>query len=195
MEDVKSRKNEMRADITTRVESVSHENLLNIYQKIDERLFEFANFMEANIVLLYLNCGAEVATGNIIRKCYEYDKLVVFPLFNKDNKRFTLVKVDDLDGSMRKGPGGVLEPNPARCKVVPLESLDIAIIPGIAFDEKGGRLGTGGGYYDRLIPKIPITARKVSLACECQLVQQVPVEPHDRHVDIIITEKRIIYKI
>ena len=195
MEDVKSRKNEIRADITTRVESVSHENLSNIYKKIDERLFEFANFMEANIVLLYSNCGAEVATGNIIRKCYEQDKLVVLPLFNKDNNKFKLMKIDDINGSMKKGPRGVLEPNPSKCKVVPIESLDIAIIPGIAFDEKGGRLGTGGRYYDRLIPKIPITARKVSLACECQLVQQIPVESHDRHVDIIITEKRIIYKI
>jgi len=54
---------------------------------------------------------------------------------------------------------------------------------------------TGDGYYDRLIPKLPITTRKVALSFESQIIQQVPVESHDRHVDIIITEKRIIYKI
>lgn len=68
-------------------------------------------------------------------------------------------------------------------------------MPGIAFDEKGGRLGSGEGYYDRLVPKLSITTRKVALAFECQIIQQVPMESHDKHVDIIITEERTIYKI
>ena len=96
---------------------------------------------------------------------------------------------------MWKTPRGVLEPITGRCKTVPIASIDIAIIPGIAFDEKGGRIGSGDGYYDRLIPRLSITTRKVALAFECQIVQQVPMESHDKHVDIIITEKRIIYKI
>ena len=62
-------------------------------------------------------------------------------------------------------------------------------------DEKGGRIGSGDGYYDRLIPKLPITTRKVSLALDGQILPQVPLETHDKYVDIIITEKRIIYKI
>ena len=76
-----------------------------------------------------------------------------------------------------------------------IERIDIAIVPGVALDEKGGRIGSGEGFYDRLIPKLPVTTRKVSLAFECQIVQQVPMESHDKYVDIIITEKRIIYKI
>ena len=64
-----------------------------------------------------------------------------------------------------------------------------------AMDEKGGRIGTGKGYYDRLIPDLPITTRKVGLVFEDQIVPIVPMESHDRHVDIIVTEKRIIYKI
>jgi 5-formyltetrahydrofolate cyclo-ligase len=88
-----------------------------------------------------------------------------------------------------------LEPNPARCKLVPIEHIDIAIIPGIAFDEKGGRIGSGKGYYDRMIPDLAITTRKVALAFEEQVVQQIPMESHDKHVDIIITDERIIYKI
>jgi 5-formyltetrahydrofolate cyclo-ligase len=65
----------------------------------------------------------------------------------------------------------------------------------VAVDEKGGRLGAGDGTYDRLIPQLPITTRKVSLALEDQVVPQIPAESHDKHVDIIITDKRIIYKI
>jgi len=76
-----------------------------------------------------------------------------------------------------------------------MDRIDIAIIPGLAFDEKGGRIGLGTGYYDRLIPRLAITTRKVALTIEEQIVPQIPMESHDKHVDIIITEKRIIYKI
>jgi 5-formyltetrahydrofolate cyclo-ligase len=76
-----------------------------------------------------------------------------------------------------------------------VECIDLAIVPGIAFDEKGARLGSGRGYYDRFIPRLAITTRKVALTLEDQIVPQIPVESHDRHVDIIITDRRIIYKI
>jgi 5-formyltetrahydrofolate cyclo-ligase len=62
-------------------------------------------------------------------------------------------------------------------------------------DEKGGRIGSGEGYYDRLIPELSITTRKVALAFEEQIIPQIPIESHDKHIDIIITDKRIIYKI
>ena len=80
-------------------------------------------------------------------------------------------------------------------QIEPMERIDIAIIPGLAFDEKGGRIGSGRGYYDRLIPKLAITTRKVALTFEEQIIPQIPMESHDKHVDIIITEKRVIYKI
>jgi len=66
---------------------------------------------------------------------------------------------------------------------------------GLALDEKGGRIGSGEGYYDRFIPRLAITTRKVALALEQQIVPQIPIESHDKHVDIIITEDRVIYKI
>ena len=78
---------------------------------------------------------------------------------------------------------------------MPLDCLDIAIIPGIAMDEKGGRIGSGKGYYDQLIPELPVTTRKVGLVFEDQILPMVPMESHDKYVDIIITEDRIIYKI
>jgi len=106
-----------------------------------------------------------------------------------------MMKVDKLDTYLRLGGRGILEPDPKRCKIVPIDSLDIAIIPGIAFDEKGGRIGSGDGYYDRMIPKLPITTRKVALSLECQIFPQIPMESHDKYIDIIITDKRVIYKI
>ena len=98
-------------------------------------------------------------------------------------------------GHLKRGQDGSLEPNIIRCKTVTIECIDIAIIPGLAFDEKGGRIGSGKGYYDRLIPRLAITTRKVALTLEEQIVPQIPMESHDKYVDIIITDKRIIYKI
>jgi 5-formyltetrahydrofolate cyclo-ligase len=107
-----------------------------------------------------------------------------------------LYKVDNFKNELKdEGPRGVPEPNPANCKQVPVDSIDIAIIPAVCLDEKGGRVGSGEGYYDRFIPRLSITTRKVALAFEEQVLPQVPMESHDKHVDIIITENRIIYKI
>jgi 5-formyltetrahydrofolate cyclo-ligase len=92
-------------------------------------------------------------------------------------------------------PDGTVIPDKSRCKAVPIDCIDIAIIPGQVFDEKGGRIGTHGGFYNKLIGKLPITTRKVSLAFEKQIVPQVPMESGDRFVDIIISDRRIIYKI
>ena len=145
--------------------------------------------------MLYMNTDYEVKTDKIIKKCFSYNKIVVLPVFDQEKPEMRLMKVDNLETDLISGPRGVLEPDSNRCKSVPLESIDIAIIPGIAFDEKGGRIGTGKGSYDILIPQLAITTRKVALALECQIVPQIPMESHDKHVDIIITEKRIIYKI
>ena len=145
--------------------------------------------------MLYANTRYEVNTQKIIKRFFDYNKVLVLPSFDPEKVDMRLLKVDNLETDLISGPREVLEPDAGRCKTVPIESIDIAIIPGIALDEKGGRIGTGKGYYDNLIPQLAITTRKVALAFECQIVPQIPMESHDKHVDIIITEKRIIYKI
>jgi 5-formyltetrahydrofolate cyclo-ligase len=195
MDNVKEKKSEIRSDIAAMIDSLSESELSEKYQRIEDRLFEFANFLESKIVLLYLNCSHEVRSRAIVERCLEQKKIPILPAFNPAKHTMDLIKIDNLATDLKPGPRGVPEPDKSRCKAVPIERIDIAIIPGIAFDEKGARIGTGKGYYDRLIPKLPITTRKVSLALEGQIIQQVPMESHDKHVDIIITDERIIYKI
>ena len=93
------------------------------------------------------------------------------------------------------GDNDILEPNVGKCKKINLEEVDIAIIPGLAFDDKGGRIGFGNNYYTKLITKLPETCRKVSLAYEDQVVDQIQMESRKFTVDIIITDQRVIYKI
>ena len=195
MEEIGAAKIQIREDIAKIISAIAESDIAKKVQAIEDRLFEFANFLEAKIALLYVGGDNEVQTKNIIKRAYSYNKIVVLPAFDPKTFEMKLMKVDKFAQELKPGPRGVLEPNADRCKIVPIDRIDIAIIPGIAFDEKGGRIGTGRGYYDRLIPNLAITTRKVALTLEEQIIPQVPMESHDKHVDIIITDKRIIYKI
>jgi 5-formyltetrahydrofolate cyclo-ligase len=195
MDDLKQTKSKIRKDMIAALESLSENEIALKTRKIENRLFDFANFVEANITMLYISCPGEVSSRNIITYCLDYRKIIVLPAFEPQKFRIKLFKIDNIEKDLKAGPRGFLEPDTVRCKSVPVECLDIAIIPGIAFDEKGGRIGSGEGYYDRFIPKLPITTRKVSIAFEDQIIPQAPMESHDKHVDIIITNERTIYKI
>jgi 5-formyltetrahydrofolate cyclo-ligase len=195
MEEISAAKIQIREDIAKSISALPEGKIVEKTKAIEAKLFDFANFLEAKIALLYVNGDYEVRTDNIIKRSYGYGKIVVLPAFDPEKFDMNLMKVDNFEKDLIPGPRGVPEPDANRCKIVPLERIDIAIIPGLAFDEKGGRIGSGRGYYDRLIPKLAITTRKVALTFEEQIVPQVPMESHDKHVDIIITDERVIYKI
>jgi 5-formyltetrahydrofolate cyclo-ligase len=195
MDEIFEKKQEIRQGIENSLEAFSEEERAEKTSGIENRIFEFANFLEAKVVLLYMASKNEVRTEGIFKKCFDYNKIVVLPAFETTRYRIKLYKIDNPAEDMILGQRQIPEPNPAKCKLVPMDCLDIALIPAVALDEKGGRIGSGEGYYDRFIPKLPITTRKVALAFEEQILPQVPMESHDKHVDIIITEKRIIYKI
>ena len=195
MEEIREKKQEIREEIVHKVTSLQPDALAAKTKAVEDRLFEFANFLESRIVLLYTPIVGEVDTQEIIRRGYMYDKTIVLPAFDQKNRKMTIMKIDDPDKDLINGPRGNREPDSRRCKVVPLDCIDIAIIPGFAMDEKGGRLGSGKGFYDSLIPSLPITTRKVGLVFEEQIIGAVPMESHDRYIDIVITEARVIYKI
>jgi 5-formyltetrahydrofolate cyclo-ligase len=195
MEEISAAKIQIRDEIANTISALSESEINEKTAAIESRLFAFANFLESKIALLYLSSDLEVQTDSIIQKAYSYNKIVVLPSFDPENYQMKLMKVDAFGQELIPGPRGVLEPDASKCKVVPMDRIDIAILPGLAFDEKGGRIGTGTGYYDRLVPRLDITTRKVALTFEEQIIPQVPMESHDKHVDIIITDKRIIYKI
>jgi len=195
MEEIQIVKSQIREEIAEKFAALSANEITEKTKAIENRLFDFANFLESKIALLYVNNEHEVLTGNILKRAYIYNKIVVLPVYNTENFEMELKKVDNLEKDLNPGPRNILQPDESRCKVVPIDKIDIAIIPAVALDEKGGRIGSGKGYYDRLIPRLAITTRKVALAFEEQIIPQVPIESHDKHVDIIITENRVIYKI
>ena len=196
MEDIKEKKLLLRTDVEARLKKLTPFETAQKLRKIEDRLFDFANFMEAKTVLFYLTESGVVSTENILKQLLSLEKTLALPLFREGKPGVKLFKVEALNRDIMDGPQPEMKiPNTSRCKELPLETMDIAFIPGIAFDEKGNRLGQGLGRYDYLIPRLPLTTRKVALAFEEQIVSQVITDSSDKTVDIIITDQRILYKI
>lgn len=201
MEEMKNTKNSVLAQVSDRLGALTKEALMEKYNCIENKLFEFANFMEAQLAFLSTPTRSELSiegiipTEVIIRRALQIEKGIVLPVFTDAKNSIQLYKIGDYDKDLVTSDNEVLEPDTEKCKKISLDDIDIAIIPGLAFDDKGGRVGFGNNFYSKLITKLPETCRKVSLAYEEQIVDQVLMESRKFTVDIIITDKRVIYKI
>jgi 5-formyltetrahydrofolate cyclo-ligase len=117
---------------------------------------------------------------------------LALPRIDRAGRRLELYLVDDLDEQLQPGTWGILEPTPARCRRAEPAELDLVLVPGVAFDPHGGRVGYGGGYYDGLFATWPgPPPRLVAAAFDLQVVPEVPVLARDRRMDQVVTESRL----
>lgn len=157
-------------------------------KKILCNLEDLKEFKDAEKVLFYAPIHGEVDTFKIIKRWTD-KKEIFLPRTNKEEHRLEIHKIDNIE-NLKKGAFGITEPHENTRETDPRD-ISLVIIPGIAFDPKGHRIGFGLGYYDRLLKKT--NCPKVGLAYEFQIIENVPgIEPNDVPVDIIVTEKRII---
>ena len=154
-------------------------------------VLSYPPFSDSDTVMLYASFSSEVNTFPIIEYVLKEGKQVVLPRVNREAKRLDLFIIDSLD-TLTRGYMGIMEPDPVSSTRADSVNIDLIVLPGAAFDEKGGRIGYGGGYYDRLLGSIQCSPHLLALAYEEQIVDQVPVEEHDIKVHAIITDRRII---
>ena len=195
MNEIKNKKSNNLAIVSQRLDNFTEEELTQKYEIIEKSLFGFANFMESEMIFLYTPISSEIPTQKIIQQALQIEKQIVLTVLTNTKKMINLYKITDFKKDLVLNDNDILEPNVQKCKKIPLEDIDIAIIPGLAFDDKGGRIGFGNDFYKRLISRLPETCRKISLAYEEQIVDQIQMESRKYTVDIIITDKRVIYKI
>jgi 5-formyltetrahydrofolate cyclo-ligase len=156
---------------------------------IGQRLLGLSNVVEAKTWFVYVSTRSEVATRDLLRTLLERRYSVAVPLMVGAGQMIAR-QIHSLD-ELRLGPRGILEPAVGE----PLHGLiDVCVCPGLAFSQYCDRLGWGPGYYDRFLATQPHLLA-VGLAFECQMVSQLPCEPHDHHMDLIITEKRVIRRV
>lgn len=157
---------------------------------IEKAVASTDEYKRAGTVLLYASTADEVQTFGLIDRAIADGKLVLLPRMTAA-ETLVLHRITGTSG-LRRNRYGILEPQ-VRAERVPKSRIELAIVPGVAFDERCYRLGLGKGCYDKLLPTLKNVVT-VGLAFETQLVEEVPREAHDRPVDMIVTERRIIRK-
>jgi 5-formyltetrahydrofolate cyclo-ligase len=157
-------------------------------KEIKEKLFSLKQYDDAKTILFYVSYNGEVYTHDMIKEAMQEKKIVV-PISNKEKQTLDLSILESWD-DLLIGSYQILEPKKGCVKKIIIDDINLIIVPGVAFDIKGNRMGHGKGYYDRLLEKgkAPI----IGLCFEFQLVEKIPIEPHDKPVNILITEKRVI---
>jgi 5-formyltetrahydrofolate cyclo-ligase len=144
-------------------------------------------------LFMYVNFRSEVETVELIRGLLRQQGMrVAVPLIDASAVSMIPLLIEDPEKDLAPGYYNIPEPDPRKSLRLKAIEIDAAIIPGSVFDIHGGRLGYGGGYYDRFLVKNAPQARRIGFAFELQLVDKVPLEPHDQPLDILITEKRIV---
>jgi len=143
-------------------------------------------------LFIYVNFRSEVETLELIKKCINRDIRVAVPLVEASAVRMIPLLIKDPEQDLVPGYYNIPEPDPKKSLRLEPGEIDAAVIPGSVFDIHGGRLGYGGGYYDRFLLNDAPQAKRIGLAFELQVVDNVPLEPHDQPLDILITEERIV---
>ncbi|MBN2042550.1 MAG: 5-formyltetrahydrofolate cyclo-ligase [Candidatus Aenigmarchaeota archaeon] len=157
---------------------------------IMEKLFSTGDFKKAKNILFYYSVRGEVGTEKMIRESMKMGKKVLFPVTDTVNRSLSISEINEMLEDLKPGPYGI--PEPSYPIIFPPKDLDMVIVPGIAFDKKGNRLGYGMGFYDRFLSDIHRKIPVIALAYEFQMVDKIPHEETDVRVQKIITEKRII---
>ena len=170
----------------------AQENKDELSQAICRKFAELAEFASASCVLAYLDVRAEVRTRRYLPTLLKSGKRIAVPYCVNDIlELFLLEDMDELAIGMYK----ILEPKPELRalpeKRVDVRTVDLIMVPGVAFDRRGARMGHGFGYYDKLLEHTRPDAPLVALAFECQLFPEIPTQAHDIFMDKIITETAI----
>ena len=162
-------------------------------QQIITRLMNLPEYAQAETVMLYVDVRDEVRTRAALPEILNTSKRLIVPYCVDDN--LETFQLEDL-GELAIGRYGILEPKVELrhlpSKRIDVEEIDLVVIPGLAFDKNGARLGHGKGYYDRLLSRASKHTKRIALAFECQIIDEVPTKKHDVYMHRIVTE-RIVY--
>jgi 5-formyltetrahydrofolate cyclo-ligase len=150
-------------------------------------------YSAAKTVMFYVDAGSEVRTRHTLPDALQGGKRIVVPYCIVETNELELFRLEDMS-ELVEGAYKILEPKPELRKLphkqVTPEELDLVMVPGTAFDARGGRMGQGKGYYDRLLSRARPDAPLVALAFECQMFPEIPVAPHDVYMDLVLTEAK-----
>ena len=164
------------------------EKVQNNSEKIAAQLFETAFWQNSTVVMLYLSFQNEVVTDMIYERGWQENKIMLIPICSAQNRIMTMSKLTSFEQLVPNRYGIRELPEPLQ-QIVPPETIDLCLIPGIVFDNYGNRLGFGAGYYDRYLAKISPQVPRIALAHSCQIYDGIlPTDQYDLPMHYMLTE-------
>lgn len=192
---LKPQKDALRADVLARRKALSPSERAERSRRITAALLAWEAAAEAEVLLLFANFGTEVETHELRHVLLDRGQTVLLPRVHRETRTLDLYEVTGAPGELVAGTWGIMEPAPSVCRLVSPRDVEFVLVPGVAFDLQGRRMGYGGGFYDDLLGRLrPRLApeRVVAVAFELQIVPEVPARAKDIPVPYIQTEERLI---
>lgn len=191
-----NQKREIRRRILQLRNSLSADDINSKSKAIEAKLWQLINERNFRSIMFYIAFGSEVRTQDCIASALAEGRTVLVPIcVSKDCgapvKTLLPSRLLSLDSEIAPGKFGVPEPKPNFVRPFPPEEIELIVVPGIAFDKRGFRIGHGAGYYDRFLPKCP-QALFVGLAYDIQIVDDALPSAWDVPVHMVIAESRIL---
>jgi len=194
-----NQKDTLRNRIRARRAALTPLRIRQASAKIQRAVMKLPEWAAARRVCVYLALPTEAQTWALLAACWKTGKQVLVPAYRKTARRYDLARLRP-DDPVKAGHWAVPEPTRPRWatpnrvtpnRVTPAR-VDLVVTPGLAFDRTGGRLGHGGGHYDRLLAGMALQLSfKVGLALECQMVARVPMNARDIRLDAVVTERAV----
>ncbi len=181
-------KKEIRSAIIRKRKELTQEEILTRTGKILRSLCALPQYLDADVIYTFVGCKGEVATTLLIDKAVQDGKKVAVPKCIGEEMVFFYIDSPD---ELRPGMMDIPEPEPSEERRAEEEKA-LMIMPGLAFSRDGGRVGFGGGFYDRFLAKHPDLV-KVAVAFSWQILESVPTDEYDIPVPVIVTDEEIIY--
>ncbi|NQT28343.1 MAG: 5-formyltetrahydrofolate cyclo-ligase [Candidatus Omnitrophica bacterium] len=186
------KKQEIRQKLLERLLSLTRDEIKRRSKNVGNKLSELSLYKKAKIIMVYYPLYGEVDISREIRRDLG-SKRFCFPVMDLEAKNLRIFEITNLDQDFVPGPRGVMQPDMERTKEVAIKDIDMVVVPGLAFDREKNRLGRGAGFYDRFLKNITTPTKKVGIAFEFQILENLPSNlSWDQKVDTVVGENFVI---
>ncbi len=176
----------LREELAAKRKALTPEMIDSRGLKVQARFLATHYYAKARTVALYAPIRGEVPTRDILTAALADGKVVCYPLSHVHGRILSFRAISS-EGQLEPGRLGVREPTNAS-ELIPVEEIDLFVVPGLGFSREGARLGRGGGYYDATLKAAAARSRRVGLAFSEQLLGTLPTQPEDVAMDLVVTE-------
>ena len=184
-------KGDIRREMSDRRRGVPGYSRIQKSLLIARRLEGLNSYHEAQTILFFMSLAEEVQSWEMIVSAFQQGKKVCLPVMDREARQIRITYLPKLDIEFEEKSYGIKEPNEVHWDFKYSEGIDLVVVPGLAFDLSGGRIGFGGGYYDRLLKTLIKDIDAIGVAFDFQVFQSIPQTSRDEKVHTIITEKRV----